>query len=52
MIAGRPGDTFLDDPKYAPVLDKFDDLAVPIYLHPFYPLPQFSRRTTQVFDPR
>ncbi|WP_156181157.1 amidohydrolase family protein [Mycobacterium nebraskense] len=43
MIAGRPGDTFLDDPKYAPVLDKFDELAVPIYLHPFYPLPQVQQ---------
>lgn len=43
MLAGRPGDTFLDDPKYAPVLDKFNDLAVPIYLHPFYPLPQVQQ---------
>jgi predicted TIM-barrel fold metal-dependent hydrolase len=43
MLAGRPGDTFLDDPKYAPILDKFSDLAVPIYLHPFYPLPQVQQ---------
>ncbi len=43
MLAGRPGDTFLDDPKYTPVLDKFNDLEVPIYLHPFYPLPQVQQ---------
>ncbi len=43
MIAGRPGDTFLDDPIYAQVLDKFNDLSVPIYLHPFYPLPQVAQ---------
>lgn len=40
MIAGRPGDTFLDDPRYAPVMQKLSDLEVPLYLHPFNPLPQ------------
>jgi predicted TIM-barrel fold metal-dependent hydrolase len=40
LLAGRPGNTFLDDPKYAPVLHKLSDLRVPLYLHPFYPLPQ------------
>jgi uncharacterized protein len=40
LIVGRPGDTFLDDPKYAPVLQKLTDLRVPLYLHPFHPLPQ------------
>lgn len=43
MIPGRPGDTFLDDPKYTSVLSKLNELAVPIYLHPFYPLPQVQR---------
>lgn len=40
LISGRPGDTFLDDAKYAPVLQKLNDLRLPLYLHPFYPLPQ------------
>jgi predicted TIM-barrel fold metal-dependent hydrolase len=43
MLAGRPGDTFLDDPKYARVLAKFNELSVPLYLHPFYPLPQVQQ---------
>jgi predicted TIM-barrel fold metal-dependent hydrolase len=40
LIAGRPGDTFLDDPRYAPVLHRLSDLRVPLYVHPFHPLPQ------------
>ncbi len=40
LIAGRPGSTFLDDAKYAPVLQKLNDVGVPLYLHPFAPLPQ------------
>ncbi len=43
LLLGRPGDTFLDDPTYAPVLRKLTDLAVPIYLHPFYPVPQVQQ---------
>jgi predicted TIM-barrel fold metal-dependent hydrolase len=40
LIAGRPGKTFLDDERYAPVLRKLSDLEVPLYVHPYYPLPQ------------
>jgi uncharacterized protein len=40
LIVGRPGDTFLDDPRYAPVLSKLSDLRVPLYVHPYHPLPQ------------
>ncbi|WP_414439748.1 amidohydrolase family protein [Burkholderia sp. 22PA0106] len=40
LLVGRPGETFLDDPRYAPVLAKLDELAVPIYVHPGFPLPQ------------
>jgi predicted TIM-barrel fold metal-dependent hydrolase len=43
LIMGRPGETFLDDPIYAPVLQKLSDLGVPIYLHPFHPLPQVQQ---------
>ncbi len=40
LLAGRPGDAFLDDAKYAPVLQKLNDLRLPLYLHPFFPLRQ------------
>jgi uncharacterized protein len=43
LIVGRPGATFLDDPRYTPVLQKLNDLQVPIYVHPFYPLPQVQQ---------
>jgi uncharacterized protein len=39
LINGRPGDTFLDDPRYAPLLAAFDALKVPLYVHPGLPLP-------------
>lgn len=38
MIIGRPGDSFLDDVRYTPVLQKFSDLNVPLYVHPFAPM--------------
>ena len=39
LINGRPGDTFLDDPRYAPILAAFNYLNVPLYVHPGLPLP-------------
>ncbi|WP_419805097.1 amidohydrolase family protein [Terriglobus sp.] len=43
LLLGRPGDTFLDDARYDPVLAKLNELRVPIYLHPGYPLPQVQQ---------
>ncbi len=43
LLIGRPGDTFLDDPRYEPVLAKLNELRVPIYLHPGVPLPQVQQ---------
>ncbi len=40
MLLGRPGNTFLDDPRFDPILAKSSELGVPIYIHPGYPLPQ------------
>ncbi|WP_206441314.1 amidohydrolase family protein [Streptomyces boncukensis] len=40
LIVGRWGETFLDDPRYAPVLKKLSDLDVPLYVPPYHPLPQ------------
>jgi len=39
LINGRPGDAFLDDARYAPILAAFDELNVPLYAHPGLPLP-------------
>ncbi len=39
LINGRPGETFLDDPCYTPILDAFNELNVALYLHPGLPLP-------------
>ena len=40
LLIGRPGETFLDDRRYEPVLARFDALRVPLYVHPGPPLPQ------------
>ncbi len=40
LLLGRPGQTFLDDPRYEPVLAKLNQLKVPVYVHPGAPLPQ------------
>jgi uncharacterized protein len=37
LINGLTNDEFLDDPKYAPILAKAEELDVPIYLHPGLP---------------
>jgi predicted TIM-barrel fold metal-dependent hydrolase len=43
LIVGRPGETFLDDTRYEPVLSKLAELGVPLYLHPYYPIPQVQQ---------
>jgi len=40
LLIGRPGKTFLDDPRYEPVLAKLAELKVPLYVHPGPPLPE------------
>lgn len=41
LLAGRParGAIFLDDPVYSPILEMADQLKVPIYIHPGFPVP-------------
>ena len=39
LINGRPGETFLDDPRYAPILAVLDEMQVPLFVHPGLPLP-------------
>ena len=43
LLIGRPGETFLDDPRYEPVLAKLNELKVPIYVHPGAPLAQVQQ---------
>ncbi len=43
LLIGRPGETFLDDPRYEPVLAKLNELKVPIYVHPGAPLVQVQQ---------
>lgn len=51
LIVGRPGQTFLDDPRYAPVLSKLSELGVPLYVHPYHPLPQVQEAYYGGFSP-
>ncbi len=43
LLIGRPGETFLDDARYEPVLSKLSELGVPLYVHPGAPLPQVQK---------
>ena len=43
LLIGRPGQTFLDDPRYEPVLAKLSELKLPLYVHPGAPLPQVQQ---------
>lgn len=38
LILGRPGDDFLDAPRYADTLRTIDSLGVPLYVHPNVPV--------------
>ena len=40
LLTGRPGETFLDDGRYEPIMAALNALRVPLYLHPGPPLPQ------------
>lgn len=46
MLTGLPSvDTFLDDPKFRPVLARLEQLDIPLYLHPGFPM----RRVQQAY---
>lgn len=51
LITGRPGDHFLDDARYAPVLAAAAELKVPLYLHPGVPMPVVQKAYYAGFDP-
>lgn len=43
ILLGRPGEVFLDDARFEPVLAALHTLKVPLYIHPGYPLPQVQQ---------
>ena len=51
LIVGRPGPGFLDEPRYAPILAKLDALRVPLYVHPYDPIPEVQRSYYAGFAP-
>lgn len=51
LLMGRPGDTFLDDPRYEPVLQRLSELEVPLYVHPYYPVLDVQRSYYDGFAP-
>jgi len=51
LLLGRPGETFLDDPRYLPVLEKMHELRVPLYVHPYHPVPAVQSSYYSGFSP-
>lgn len=43
LLTGRPDAGFLDDPRHEPILAMLNELEVPVYLHPGFPLPQVQK---------
>ena len=43
MVNGTTGELFLDDPRFEPLLARFEALDVPLYLHPAPPPPAIRR---------
>lgn len=50
LINDRPGETFLDDPQYAPILSALNELGVALYVHPGLPLPAVQAAYYGGFD--
>lgn len=51
LLNGRPSEDFLDHPRYAKLLAKFNELQVPLYLHPGIPVPSVQKAYYTGFDP-
>ncbi len=50
LLVGRPGEGFLDDALYEPILAKLNELKVPLYVHPGVPVPEVQRHYYDGFD--
>lgn len=51
LLNGRPSEDFLDAPRYAPLLAAFNELNVPLYLHPGIPVPAVQQAYYSGFSP-
>jgi predicted TIM-barrel fold metal-dependent hydrolase len=51
MVNGHTGGRFLDDPAFAPLLERFERLDVPLYLHPTEPVPAVREAYYEGFEP-
>lgn len=50
-IIGRPGETFLDDLAYAPILEAASRRSMPLYLHPGLPIRSVQQAYYEGLDP-
>jgi uncharacterized protein len=50
LINGRPGEAFLDNPFYEPILATLNELKVPLYVHPGLTLPAVQTPYYSGFD--
>jgi predicted TIM-barrel fold metal-dependent hydrolase len=51
MVNGHTGGRFLDDPAFAVLLERFERLDVPLYLHPTEPVPAVRAAYYAGFEP-
>jgi predicted TIM-barrel fold metal-dependent hydrolase len=51
MVNGHTAGRFLDDPAFAPLLERFERLDVPLYLHPTEPVPAVRAAYYEGFSP-
>jgi predicted TIM-barrel fold metal-dependent hydrolase len=51
MINGHTGGRFLDDPAFDVLLERFERLGVPLYLHPTEPTPDIRAAYYEGYDP-
>ena len=51
LLNGRPSEHFIDHPDYAEVLAAFNELKVPLYLHPGIPVPAVQQAYYSGFSP-
>lgn len=51
LLNGRPSEHFLDHPDYAELLNAFNELNVPLYLHPGLPIASVQQAYYSGFDP-
>jgi predicted TIM-barrel fold metal-dependent hydrolase len=50
LLLGRPGEDFLDDERYEPILAKLNELKAPLYVHPGVPVPEVQNHYYDGFD--